>query len=108
MVTTIKKEINGKNLKLGVFDEESKTLFINISKKKHFHRKTKSWGLDWEKYKELRMMGGLEHVIITDSSLGEGWKIDKDTIHDHRFFMYFPPHGLQMFVPEQYWERRSL
>jgi hypothetical protein len=103
MVTNITREINGMRVKIGAFDEKSKTLYINRNKKKHFHRKTQSWGIDWDKYKELRMIGGLENVVITDFSLGEGWKIDQKTIHDHRFFMHFPPHGLQMFVPEKYW-----
>jgi hypothetical protein len=102
MVTDITKEINGRKIKIGVFDEESKTLYINRNKKKHFHRKTQSWGLDWEKYKELRVMGNLENIIISDSN-GEMWKVDQKTVHDHRFFMHFPPNGLQMFVPEKYW-----
>lgn len=104
MYITTRINVKGKDLNIGTFDTETKVWYIDRDKSKHFHRKMQAWGLDWEVYKNLRMFEKLEKVKIMDRKLEKTWTIDYITIRNRKMFKNFPPHRIQIFIPEEAWK----
>ena len=102
--------VNGRELKIGNYDTEDKTWYIDRDKERHFMRKIESWGLDENMYKFLKNEGMLK-VIIRDYNTGETWEIDVEDIENHKRYLHFKnlkgkvDHKTQIFIAEKHWEK---
>jgi hypothetical protein len=102
--TTIR--VNGKELKIGQFDTEIGRWIIKRDRNKHFHRKMKAWGLDYQMYEYLKKTYGLSDVVIYDMKLKpQSWTIKYKDIEKNKIFKEFKPHRKQIFIAEKYWNK---
>ena len=103
LIQTEIKQKDGKIRKVGIYDSESKIWIVQRSRKTHFMRKLRGWGLDSKLYSRINREHGLKAVIIEETDTGEYYKCNKETIEEHKIYKTFHPHRLQLFVPQEFW-----
>jgi hypothetical protein len=103
----VTREQNGKTLNLGLYDRDDGIWYIERDKKKHYFRTLKAWGLDWINFKHLKSIG-LKKIIVRDYITDKKWEIGIEKIDTD--FLHFKKrsnvdYGLQIFIPENCWEK---
>lgn len=75
-------------------------LIKRVSRSKHFHRRTQSWGLQAEAIPRLRELGVTRVELRLDT--GEILVASLED-HERRGFILDFGHGRQVFLKERYW-----
>jgi hypothetical protein len=74
------------------------------NKKKHFHRKSKSWGLSNAVVNDL-MDDGVRIIVIEETSNKNYYCVSIDKFFEKSFYLQFDGYELQRFLPEKDWAK---
>lgn len=80
---------------------EGNTLIKTVKRSKHFHRKTRSWGIQLAAVPQLEAMG-VTQIRLNIKDTGEALTAPLQTLKN-KGFVYDFGHGEQIFLPEKYW-----
>lgn len=104
LMETVVKEDDGKERQIGYFESEDKIWYIKRSKKIHYYKILKAWGLDNKVYELLLNSYGMKKVILTETDSRKRYECSSETIEKNKKYMHFKTHRLQIFIPAKYWK----
>lgn len=97
------KQDNGEERVLGNFNPDTRTLYIERKRSKHFYRKLGAWGIDEKAFKGLLTEHGLEDIVLYDKDEHKRYKATAKDFLENGKYLHFKPHRLQLFLEERYW-----
>lgn len=100
------KQSNGEIRKVGVYDDETKTLYIYRKKSKHFMHKIKAWGLDAEIFDQL-CESGLKDIILYENESHTKYRVKVKDFLNNGLYLHFKPYRVQIFLKEKHWKEVS-
>ncbi|KUK10662.1 MAG: hypothetical protein XD50_1028 [Clostridia bacterium 41_269] len=85
---------------------EGNTLIKTVKRSKHFHRKTKSWGIQLAAIPQLEQIG-VTQIRLNIKDTGEALTAPLQTLKTKGFVVDYG-YGKQLLLPEKYWEAEGV
>ena len=85
---------------------EGDALIKTVKRSKHFHRKTRSWGIQLAAVPQLEVMG-IKRIVLHVKDTGEKLTATLQAFKENGIVRDFG-HGEQLFLKEEYWDSKGI
>lgn len=96
---------DGKNI--GMYDKDRNVFFKHgVKESKHLYKTSDAWGIDGLTFQNVLQPGC--RIVIEETEKRIRYETTKETALQFGHFLHFKEHGLQFFIPREYFKKSNL